>query len=128
MGSRDHVTRKTIAMICQSGLIFSFLFFNVYANDNWNDCRYGLKLFRKEHLRDPIDFEFDKWTDKNVQIKSIKNTMDCCFKIQIQRRKGIVEKKLSNGLGKKMRVKIPSRRLKKGPFKGQFPKFKVIFC
>merc|ERR1711976_478276 len=82
MGSRDHVTRKTIAMICQSGLIFSFLFFNVYANDNWNDCRYGLKLFRKEHLRDPIDFEFDKWTDKNVQIKSIKNTMDCCFKIQ----------------------------------------------
>ena len=47
---------------------------------------------------------------------------------RIQRRKGIVEKKLSFGLGKKMRVKIPSRRLKKGPFKGQFPKFKMIFC
>ena len=51
----------------------------------------------------------------------------CSFS-RIKRGKWIIEKGLSNGKEEKKRVKIPRKRLNRGPFRGKFPKFKVVYC
>jgi hypothetical protein len=90
------------------------------VNDNTidiYDCRNGLMFFSREYFKNPIHFKFGIWY-KNQQIKSFRNSGDCCFKIKRKFGKKVLpdkEVQISQGESKS-RVKIPGRRKYKGKY------------